>query len=416
MLPPSYQTHLQSQLSRAEYLLLTLLVNLLQSIKLVLLETLATALPLPITFNSRRKKVQRFLSLPQLTLEKIWFPILQSWLKNEFEPQQVLYVAIDRTKWGCINLLMISLIWNRRALPIYWELLPKQGNSNFESQTAAITKIIRLFKDYKVVLLGDREFCSVKLGDWLAEQKVYFCLRLKKNEFVQLEGEIWLQLEQLGLVPGMQLYLDGVSVTKQKGFGKFNVACKWKRKYWGEKIEDKLDSRLLRLLVGVTRGLGNGCPIYPVSMLRGWAPDEGWFILTNLPDLESAILSYKKRFGIEEMFRDFKSGGYKLEGTNVTGERLVVMVLLIAIAYTTATMQGIKIKRMGIQKYIGRLKEAGRNERRHSSFYIGLYGQTWVNFVEQCADVVAELMILARNKWKYYQKGLRAMELILSAL
>jgi len=87
-----------------------------------------------------------------LTLETIWFPILQSWLKNEFEPQQVLYVAIDRTKWGCINLLMISLIWNRRALPIYWELLPKQGNSNFESQTAAITKIIRLFKDYKVVL------------------------------------------------------------------------------------------------------------------------------------------------------------------------------------------------------------------------------------------------------------------------
>jgi len=85
------------------------------------------------------------------------------------------------------------------------------------------------------------------------------------------------------------------------------------------------------------------------------------------------------------MFRDFKSGGYKLEGTNVTGERLVVMVLLIAI-YTTATMQGRKIKLMGI-KYIGRLKEAGRNERRHSSF-IFLYGQTWVNFVEQCADVV----------------------------
>jgi len=56
-----------------------------------------------------------------------------------------------------------------------------------------------------------------------------------------------------------------------------------------------------------------------------------------------------QRFGIEEMFRDFKSGGYKLEGTNVTGERLVVMVLLIAIAYTTATMQGRKIKLMGIQ-------------------------------------------------------------------
>lgn len=104
------------------------------------------------------------------------------------------------------------------------------------------------------------------------------------------------------------------------------------------------------------------------------------------------------------------------EGTNVTGERLVVIVLLIAIAYTTATTQGKRMKQMGIQKYIGRVKEAKRTERRHSSFYIGLYGQTWVNFVEPCAHIVAELMRLNRNKLKYYQKGLRAMNLILSVL
>lgn len=224
MLPPSYQTHLQSQLNRAEYLLLTLLVNLLQSIKQVKLEALATALPLPITFNSRRKKIQRFLSLQQLTIEKIWFPILQAWLKTDFEPQQVLYLAIDRTNWDDINFLIISLIWEKRALPIYWELLPKKGNSNFEKQIAAISKVLSLFKDYKIVVLGDREFCSVKLGNWLLEQKLYFCLRLKKNEFVLLENEIWQQLGALGLSPGMKFYLNGVRVTKQKGFAKFNVA------------------------------------------------------------------------------------------------------------------------------------------------------------------------------------------------
>lgn len=178
MLPPSYQTHLQSQLNRAEYLLLTMLINLFQSVKQVKLETLATALPLPITFESRRKKIQRFLSLPQLTLEKIWFPILWAWLKAEFEPRQVFHIAIDRTNWGCINFLMISLIYDQRAWPLYWELLPKQGNSNFEKQTAAISKILPLFKDFKIVVLGDREFCSVKLGNWLAKQQVYFCLRL----------------------------------------------------------------------------------------------------------------------------------------------------------------------------------------------------------------------------------------------
>lgn len=124
------------------------------------------------------------------------------------------------------------------------------------------------------MFLGDREFCSVHLGNWLRQQSLYFCLRLKKTEFVQLETEIWLQLSELGLAPGTSLYLKGVNVTKQKGFEKFNVATKWKRKY------------------------------------QGWTPDEGWFILTNLENLSAAITAYPQRFDIEEMFRDFKKGGY----------------------------------------------------------------------------------------------------------
>lgn len=138
-------------------------------------------------------------------------------------------------------------------------------------------------------------------------------------------------------------------------------------------------------------------------------------MLTNLESLDVAITAYKKRFRIEEMFRDFKRGGYNLEGTGVSGKRLIALILLIAIAYTSATMQGRKIKQMGVQKYVGRVKEFGRSQRRHSSFYIGLYGHTWVNFMDPCTDLVAELMKLNLNKRKYYQRGRRAMKLILSA-
>lgn len=205
------------------------------------------------------------------------------------------------------------------------------------------------------------------------------CLRLKKNEFVQVESEIWVQLNDLGLVPGVSFFLQGVNVTKIKGVVGFNVAGKWKRKYCG------------------------------------WAPDEGWFIVTNLSSLSAAITAYKKRFDIEEMFRDFKSGGYNLESTGVDGERLISLILLIAIAYTSATMHGQKIKRMGVQKYVGRIKEYGRTQRRHSSFYIGLYGQTWINFMETCSLFVTELMKFNLNKRKDYQRGLRAMRLIMSA-
>jgi len=77
---------------------------------------------------------------------------------------------------------------------------------------------------------------------------------------------------------------------------------------------------------------------------------------------------------------------------------------------------GKKDEADGNTKYIGRVKEAGRTSTTAQQFYIGLYGQTWVNFMDGCADVVAELMKLNRNKREYYQKGLRAMELILSAL
>lgn len=177
-------------------------------------------------------------------------------------------------------------------------------------------------------------------------------------------------------MPGICFFIQGVKVTKSRGFISFNVACKWKRK------------------------------------IHGVVPKEGWFILTNLSSLESAISVYKQRFDIEEMFRDFQKGGYNLEDTNVEGTRFLTLVLLIAIAYTSATIQGQEIKRKGIQKYVARTKEYGRLERRHSSFFVGLYGQTWVNFKDDCIELVTELMRINRNKWKYYQQGLKAMKLI----
>lgn len=377
-MPEVYQTYLQRQLSRSEYLLLTLLIQILQSIKQVKLEILATALPIPITFESRRKKLRRFLSLPHLTIERIWTPLLEYWIQSHLHRGDVAYLAIDRTNWGAINLLMVSWVWNNRAYPVYWSLLPKKGSTNATEQIQAISQVLELFRPYTIVVLGDREFCSVALGDWLKQQRVYFCLRLKRSESVELEADLWFHLCQLGLTPGVSLFFNDVKITKQKGFGTFNLAAKWKRNY------------------------------------PGWSAKEGWFILTNWSEVESAVIAYSKRFCIEEMFRDFKAGGYDLEGTAVTGKRFCVLVLLIAIAYTVATEQGATITRKGIQKYVGRVKEIGRTYKRHSNFYIGLYAQEWVYFVDKCSGLVEELLRLSPNKRKYYQKGMRAMELILA--
>jgi len=106
MLPPSYQTHLQK--STPTGLSICLLISLLPINQTgeTWKTALATALPLPITFARVGKSAVFLLSLPQLTLEKIWFPILQNVVKTSFAPAHVLCTYIDRTKWGCINLLM----------------------------------------------------------------------------------------------------------------------------------------------------------------------------------------------------------------------------------------------------------------------------------------------------------------------
>jgi len=184
-MPELYQNYLKSQLELSQYLLLTILVNLLQSIKTVKLETLAAALPLPILFESRRHKLQKFLSVLEGKVELLWFPLFTSWLKANCPDYRVLYLAIDRTSWKSINLLVVSLIWERRAIPIYFELLTHKGSSSFELQTEILAQVLPLVKDYTVVVLGDREFCGVRLANWLSEQRCYFCLRLKQNEYIE---------------------------------------------------------------------------------------------------------------------------------------------------------------------------------------------------------------------------------------
>ncbi|MEH2465095.1 hypothetical protein [Nostoc sp.] len=59
---------------------------------------------------------------------------------------------------------MSSIVWdNNRSIPIYFELLDKLGSSSFDEQQAVFKKALPLFKNYKFIVLANREFCSEKL-------------------------------------------------------------------------------------------------------------------------------------------------------------------------------------------------------------------------------------------------------------
>ncbi|NEO64738.1 MAG: transposase [Moorea sp. SIO4G2] len=90
---------------------------------------------------------------------------------------------------------MVTVVYDHRAWPIYWISLDKKGNSNLSEQKTVLSKSLELLLGYTVVVLGDREFCSAKLGHWLSERKVYFCLRQKCNTKILPENEVYKELQ-----------------------------------------------------------------------------------------------------------------------------------------------------------------------------------------------------------------------------
>ena len=306
--------------------------------------------------------------------------MLRVFLAEQLSVGSTVYVAIDRTTWGSVNLLMASIVWKGRAIPLYWQRLKTLGNSHYDEQTAFLSAALPILAAYRVVVLGDREFCSVDLARWLGQQGHRFCLRQKRSTYVLIADKPWLKLSQLGLRPGTKCFYNAVTMTRSKGFGQAHLAGKWKRRY------------------------------------RGFAPEEPWFLLTNLAQLDEAVAAYQKRFDIEEMFRDFKLGGYRLEGCKASDKRFSAIVLVIAIAYLCASTQGHRLKQKALQKYIARPETAGRSYRRHSFFYVGLSAYRWVPFWHDCQQQVQRLMWLNRGKIEYYLRGQKAMKTVLHTL
>ncbi|WP_223280362.1 IS4 family transposase [Nostoc sp. PA-18-2419] len=360
--------------------MLEILLMLLQFHKTVTIEKLATVFPQPIRFESRRRSIQRFLLLPQLSIPYLWFPLIKRWVKNSLKTgEKRLIFAIDRTQWRSQNVFVISLIEQKRAIPVNWLLLSKRGCSNLGEQKKLIRPLLQLFKGYQILVLGDREFHSIKLANWLQTKEIGFVLRQKQSTYIRQEKQPYQRLQSLELNPGISLFLPEIQATKQKGFAKFNLVGYYKRKY------------------------------------RGKLEPSGWFLLTNLDSLPDAVKAFKLRSGIEAMFKDCKTGGYNLESTYATGQRLIALILLIAIAYTIAVLAGRKSRKMGLQQYIGRIQELKRYTRRHSTFWIGLYGCLWVGAMEFWSDLAIALVHLKPSKLPYFQRGLRAMTLIQSA-
>ena len=385
-----YHESLQEYLSPDQILMLEMLVRVIQIFKEVKIEKLAARLPLPIKYESRRRAVQRFLINRGLDISLIWLPIIkviidkiQSKPKNKARTRkgskQVLYLAIDRTQWAENNVFVVAAILNKRAIPIYWIMLDKKGCSNLDEQQQLIRPVVGLLSNYQIVLLGDREFRGVHLAAWLTQLKVKYVFRIKGDTYLDdNHGNICL-INQLKITPGSRYLYFEIKLTKYRGFGYSNLVIYWKRKY------------------------------------RGKQPKQPWYLVTNLDSADSAITAYQHRMGIEMMFRDCKSGGYNLEGSKANPARLTNLILLIAIAYTQCTLDGIKYQATSSSQYFGRSKKLRGNTSNTSRFWLGRYADDWLMMIDLMSESLGFIMLHRPQHRLNFLKGLSATTLAASS-
>jgi len=90
-----------------------------------------------------------------LNIENLWFPLVIKILQAKFKKSKPLKLAIDRTQWRSQNVFMLSLVWEKGSIPLYWLLLDKRGSSNICEQKALIAPVLELLSNYEVIILGD---------------------------------------------------------------------------------------------------------------------------------------------------------------------------------------------------------------------------------------------------------------------
>ena len=119
----------------------SLLLALLQ-VKQMNLALLVLAINDTTQLESRYRRLQRFFQFTRFDYDAIARMIMHMFGFNE----QPFYLTLDRTnwKWGQknLNILFLAVVYKGTAVPIYWLVLNKQGNSNQRERIAQMNRFI----------------------------------------------------------------------------------------------------------------------------------------------------------------------------------------------------------------------------------------------------------------------------------
>ena len=288
----------------------------------------ASAMPLKTKQQSKIQRFRRLLDTHTLTAEEIYQPIVRAALSGL--RRQRVHVLLDRVVLTeTQNVLVVSLGFRRRSIPLCWRILPHAGSSNLAQQQALLSAAVALLPaSVRVLVQADSEFRSQTLYTWVRDQGW--------DAILGIRGNIRVSTDPATLGPALTswlpdretvAYLTSVWLTED-GCGPTNVLAWW----------DKDDRGLLTC----------------------------YAVMTNLPATWQTFCIGSRRMWIETMFRDWQSGGFDLGKTAISDpERFHRLIILVCLVY----LWFVSIGRWLVKRGYRSLLDAGPSDAWQQSLF-----------------------------------------------
>jgi hypothetical protein len=288
----------------------------------------ADAMPLHTDQASKIQRFRRLLDNTKLTAEGIYQPIVRTALSGL--RRQRVHVLLDRVVLTHTqNVLVVSLGFRRRSIPLLWRILEHSGSSNLNDQQTVLAAAIALLPPaVRILVHADSEFRSQTLFAWLRDQGWDAILGIRGSITVTTDpAHAGRALETWLLNRDTVIYLNQVWLTEDPQ-GPVNVLA-WK---------DKNDRNELIC----------------------------YAVMTNLPASWQTYRIGSRRMWIETLFRDWQSGGFELGKTAMTDSarfhRLIILVCLIYLWF-------VSIGRWLVKRGYRHLLDSGPSHAWHRSLF-----------------------------------------------
>lgn len=211
---------------------------------------------------------------------------------------QTVILQMDQSHINDMNeVLMLSVRLRKRALPVAWRVRSTQGNIGFPVQKELLDSVLAWLPDNVTIMLAaDRFYGTAQLVEWCQNAGWSYRIRLKGNLTLTHEGGELTTGDVAARIP------KGVKAAELYGSG-------------------------VTTNIGVVHEKGH---------------KEPWIIAMDAAPSTYTVLDYGMRWGIENMFSDFKSRGFGLMQSQIQKpDRMERLLLIMAIALYWASSCGM---------------------------------------------------------------------------